>query len=218
MSIANITLKNDNIFLTFPSVNVALSFMNLGPESIDLDKMSDLDYKILRQAVCQGELHSDAPLEARGQLVVPTQVVEPAVVHDPSSGTSEPKVDIVAERKCKKLQVVPTSDERTRQQDLVKILNGNVRQVTGRIRTLQDLRDLKFLLDTERRGKKRKVVIKELNNAITLFCDSVTAAVSSEGAPINPSALAAYKIGTAFEVTEDDVQDISITFPEFDSP
>lgn len=222
MGLAQITLVKDDMFFILPSANISLNFMDLGPQSVDLEKLSNLDYQVLRQAILRKEVISDVQLEARGQVVATRPLSSPlacqSVVASPSLTTMTVESKLPLEPSQKRVQIVPTPSTRERQQILVKMLQGNVRSIKQQVYQVKDLRDLQFLLDAERRGKKRKAIIKELGQLIATFHHDVASAIDNEDSTPAMHVPVEYKIGTAFEVQEDDVQEVEIKFPEFNTP
>lgn len=198
MKTVTVELKNEDAMFLLPSVNVSLNFENVGPCSVDVDSLSDLDYHALRFAAHAGTVACSEPLGVRGQPV-PAKEPEPA-----------PPVTTPA-----KLRVTPTKEARVRQQELIAILNGNARAVKLAVKEMDDLRDIRFLLESERRGKKRKGVIALLQKAIEEFNDAVASSINSnEGIMLEEEQAG---IGGAFEVEEgDEAKEVTIQLAKLD--
>jgi hypothetical protein len=199
MNIVTVKLVNENDMFLFPSVGISLNFEIIQSE-IDVEKLSDVDYFSLQTAIVLRQLLVTGTIVDRYKKTISaSKPTCPAII---------PKIE-----NTNTMTVVDPIGTRNRQIALVTLLKGTAKEIKTALENIADLRELKFLLETERRGKERKGIIKLLNNAIIDFERTVQKTVLDES-DARPMPKRFTGIGTAFEIEEEIIEDVIVPVPK----
>jgi hypothetical protein len=199
MNLVTVKLVNENDMFLFPSVGISLNFEILQSE-IDVEKLSDVDYFSLQTAIVLRQLLVTGTIVDRYKKTISTpKPICPAII---------PKIE-----HTNTITIVDPIGTRNRQIALVGLLKGTAKEIKVALDDIADLRELKFLLETERRGKERKGIIKLLNNAIIDFERTVQKTVLDES-DARPMPKRFTGIGTAFEIEEEVIEDVIVPVPK----
>jgi len=183
--IIKMKLKRETDMIFFPSVKVSLTFNDPGPVDVNVTELSEVDKRAIDIAWATGRLEIDnyTPLVFKRK--------EPA---------EQPKN--VVRRKTKE------DIERERRIRLVSILKKSAREAMKDIGENTDIRDIKFLLKTEKENKKRKTVLKLLSTKVKQFEQEVLVSSEKESELLVNDKYS--KIGTKFEVEEEEVGQVEV--------
>ncbi|MBD3268469.1 hypothetical protein GF373_17515 [bacterium] len=182
-------MKNITISLTkltdmfvIPSINMSLNDENSGPIEIDFDSLSAADKHSVELALFfNNRLSSPDAFKKLKELDVDKQEsVKNNVTQEPTETISEPtKNTKKAPKKDSVLSRLESRDSQ-RNKELVSLLKNNAATISKEVKKITNKRDLDFLHKTEKRGKKRKGVLKEIEKCIEDFESSVQTSIAAE--------------------------------------
>lgn len=202
MAEVKIALKNENDMLFIPSAGIYLNFEEPGPIIVDTDKLSLQDRNTLRISLVVGKIVADKG-EVLSEGLQSSQTSSGGMENAANRVLSAP----IYERKETPLEAFENK-ERERQREFVALLKKKVSDVKKSVEKMKDLRDIKSLLELEKRGKKRKSMVSFLGGKVREFEKNITKSIEPVEGREMPKR---YKIGTNFDVTEEAEEEEEVT-------
>jgi len=202
MAEVKIALKNENDMLFIPSAGIYLNFEEPGPIIVDTDKLSLQDRNTLRISLVVGKIVADKG-EVLSEGLQSLQASSGGMANIANRVLSAP----IHERKETPPGVFKNR-ERERQRKFVALLKKKVSDVKKSVEKVEDFRDIKLLLELEKRGKKRKSMVSFLGEKIRELEKDIARSIEPVEGREMPKG---YEIGTNFDITEEPEEEEEVT-------
>jgi hypothetical protein len=195
MAVVTLKLRDQYDMFVFPSVGASLNFESPSIQ-IDSDKLSKQDLAALGVAIRMNRILAEGmPAVQPVTPVVPAPIIPKPVTLKPAP---QPTISIE--------QAYVT--KRAREEQLVSLLRHSLKDVTVHISEITNIADLKFLLNAEKRGKKRKGILKVINQKMAAAEKSIIAAIEEDPGMVLP------KEKKIFDIEEEPGEMVTISIGE----
>lgn len=191
---AKITLKNDSVIFTLPSIKLSLNYENMSADII-LGQLSQQDRASLSVAAGRGLIDCDEP------VAVNVPVVQPNI----------PAPPITKDTLKQRYQ----QQEKEERKQLVAILNQNAAVIKKQLAKTNNIRLVRKMLELEKIGKKRKGVLSFLKDMVEKFeVKAVSSADADTNIILSDKAKEQLSIGLDYPIEQSEIVEVPVVFSE----